>query len=162
MERGLPPHEWGLDPSGHGAIDALRSSGRLPDVAHWYSSPEVKALDTARRLTDEAITVVPDLREHERRTTTWFEDFPAVVRRAFERPEQAAAEGWEPLATTRDRILPAVHRILADHSGDEVVLVGHGTAWTVLSAELTGRPPDLDAWARLEMPDLWVVETDVN
>ncbi len=39
---------------------------------------------------------------------------------------------------------------------------GHGTAWTLLKAELTGRPPDLDAWARLRMPDLWVVETAVN
>lgn len=53
--------------------------------------------------------------------------------------------------------MPAVRRILVAHPGDDVVLVGHGTAWTVLVAALTGRPPDLDAWAALRMPDVWVV-----
>lgn len=43
------------------------------------------------------------------------------------------------------------------HSGEDVVLVGHGTAWTVTVAELTGRAPDLDRWATLSMPDLLVV-----
>jgi broad specificity phosphatase PhoE len=51
----------------------------------------------------------------------------------------------------------AVRRAGDDHPGD-LVLVGHGTAWTVLVSELTGRAPDLDAWARLAMPDLWVLD----
>jgi len=162
MERGRPPHEWGLDPAGHAAIEALRDSGRLPGVARWFSSPETKALETARRLTDSEVAVVPELREHERHTTVWFEDpaeFRAVVRRAFEAPDEPALEGWEPLAATRDRMLPAVRRILADHPEEEIVLSGHGTAWTLLVSELTGRPPDLQAWAHLRMPDHWVVET---
>lgn len=165
MARGRPPHEWGLDPAGHPAIVALRESGRLPAVARWFSSPEAKALETARLLTGAEVTVVPELREHERHSTHWFGDpaeFRAVVRRAFDRPEEPALEGWEPLSATRDRLLPAVRRILADHPDDEIVLAGHGTAWTLLSAELTGRPPDLDAWARLRTPDLWVVETAVH
>ena len=165
MERGRPAHEWGLDPAGHADIDALRDSGRLPEAARWFSSPETKALETARRLTDSEVTVVPELREHERHSTVWFEDpaeFRAVVRRAFEVPDEAALEGWEPLAATRDRLLPVVRRILADHPDDEVVLAGHGTAWTLLTAELTGRAPDLAAWSRLRMPDHWVVETGLD
>jgi broad specificity phosphatase PhoE len=162
VERGRPPHEWGLDPAGHGAIVTLRESGRLPAVARWFSSPEPKAFETARLLTDSPVTVVEGLREHERHSTHWFSDpadFRAVVRRAFDRPDEAALEGWEPLSATRDRLLPAVGRILADHPDDEIVLAGHGTAWTLLTAELTGRRPDLDAWARLRMPDLWLVDT---
>jgi len=39
-----------------------------------------------------------------------------------------------------------------------VVLAGHGTAWTLLTAELTGEAPDLDRWAALQMPDAWSLE----
>ena len=48
----------------------------------------------------------------------------------------------------------AVRALVADHPGTDVVLVGHGTAWTVLVASLTGEPPDLDRWAAMAMPDL--------
>jgi broad specificity phosphatase PhoE len=80
------------------------------------------------------------------------------VRRAFAEPDEPAWPGWEPLAVTRDRLLPAVRRILGETPGEDVVLCGHGTAWTLLVSELTGRPPDLDAWSRLRMPDLWCVD----
>jgi broad specificity phosphatase PhoE len=61
------------------------------------------------------------------------------------------------LNACRDRVVPAVRRILDVHGGDDVVLVGHGTAWTVLVAGLTGREPDLGRWESLAMPDLIVV-----
>ena len=48
----------------------------------------------------------------------------------------------------------AVRRVLEVHGDEDVVLVGHGTAWTLVVADLTGRPPDLERWAALEMPDL--------
>jgi broad specificity phosphatase PhoE len=51
-----------------------------------------------------------------------------------------------------------VGRILAECPDGPVVLVGHGTAWTMLAAELTGAPPDLEAWAALAMPDVWVLD----
>ena len=43
---------------------------------------------------------------------------------------------------------------IIDRSTTDVVLVGHGSAWTSVVAEITGRSPDLDAWQRLTMPDL--------
>jgi broad specificity phosphatase PhoE len=55
-------------------------------------------------------------------------------------------------------VVRAVRRLRADHDGD-LAMVGHGTAWTALVAALTGRAPDLDAWERLAMPDLWVLDT---
>ena len=39
-----------------------------------------------------------------------------------------------------------------------MVLVGHGTAWTLVVADLTGRAPDLDRWESLAMPDVLTVE----
>ena len=156
VQRDRPAHEWTLDPAGYDDVWALR--GRLPAGAAWYSSPEPKALETAQLLTDADVGVVDGLREHVRDSTDWLDPFPPVVRRAFDRPDEPAHPGWEPLATCRDRVVDAVRPILAAHAGEDVVLVGHGTAWTVLVAALTGVPPDLERWARLAMPD--VIEVD--
>ena len=53
------------------------------------------------------------------------------------------------LGSPGDRQVFQVLRALTD-----VVLVGHGTAWTCLVSALRGAPPDLDAWESLAMPDL--------
>jgi broad specificity phosphatase PhoE len=153
------PHTWDLDPAGLPDLAALAVSGRLPTGAAWYSSPEPKAVATARGLTDRPVTVVDALAEH-RRGVHWFadpDDFRAAVRRAFDAPDEPAVAEWERLAATRDRLLPAVRRILDGHPDQDVVLAGHGTAWTLLVSELTGRPADLDAWAALRMPDVWTL-----
>jgi broad specificity phosphatase PhoE len=110
-------------------------------------------MQTAQLLTDADVGVLPDLREHER-TGEWIEDFPAAVRTAFAVPDEPAVDGWEPLDACRRRVVPAVRRVLDVHGSQDVVLVGHGTAWTVLVAELTGRPADLARWEALRMPDL--------
>ena len=83
------------------------------------------------------------------RPTTWDGDYRALAA-AYLAGE--AHPGWEPLSVCRDRVVAAVAPVLAAHAGEDVVLVGHGTAWTVLAAELTGRPPDLERWASLAMP----------
>lgn len=70
-----------------------------------------------------------------------------------------AVAGWEPLTTCRQRVVPAVRRVLGVHGDDDVVLVGHGTAWTLVVADLTGQPPDLDRWQSLAMPDVLTVNT---
>ena len=152
-----PAATWRLDPAALGDVDALRASGRLPAGATWCSSPEPKARETAARLTDRPVQVVDDLAEQVR-GVHWFDtddDFRAAVRRAFERPDERAVPAWEPIAATRDRVVGAVRRLRGEHAGD-LVLVGHGTAWTVLTSTLTGTAPDLSAWERLAMPDLLV------
>jgi broad specificity phosphatase PhoE len=148
-----PASEWELDPAGFDAVWELRASGRLPVRAAWFCSPEPKAQQTAQLLTDGDVGIVDELREHER-AAGLLDDFPDRVRAAFAEPAEPAAPGWEPLAATRERLLPAVRRILDVHGDDDVVMVGHGTAWTLLVAALTGREPDLVRWASLGMPDV--------
>ena len=155
---GVPAAEWELDPAGFDDVSALRASGRLPGGAAWFCSPEPKAIQTAQLLTETQVGVLPDLREQER-AGEWVADFRGVVRRAFARPDLPAAPGWEPLAACRDRVVPAVRRVLEVHPGQDVVLVGHGTAWTLVVAALTDEPPDLDRWESLGMPDVLVVPT---
>ena len=156
--RGVPAAQWELDPASYDDVWALRTSGRLPTRAAWFASPEPKALQTAQLLTDAEVGELPDLREHER-TGEWIDDFPATVRRAFASPAEAAVSGWEPLSSCRGRVVPAVHRVLEVHGDEDVVLVGHGTAWTLVVAALTGTAPDLDRWDTLAMPDVITVET---
>ncbi|WP_345461158.1 histidine phosphatase family protein [Nocardioides marinquilinus] len=155
VEPGTPAAAWELDPAGFDQVWALRD--RLPAGAVWCSSPEPKAQQTAQLLTDGEVGVVEALREHER-GSAWVEDFDGAVRRAFAEPDAAAVPGWEPLAACRERVVGAVRALLAEHAGHDLVLVGHGTAWTAAAAALTGDPPDLDRWSRLAMPDVIVVE----
>ena len=154
---GVAADQWELDPAGFDEVWALRESGRLPAGAAWFCSPEPKAVATAQLLTEATVGMVEDLREHARASTVWIEDFTGTVVRAFEQPEVPAYDGWEPLAACRDRVVPAVRRILDVHAGEDVVLVGHGTAWTLVVSALTGAEPDLEAWARMAMPDLIVL-----
>ena len=149
-----PAHTWELDPAGFDDVWALRESGRLPQRAAWFCSPEPKAVATAQLLTESDVGIVDDLREHVRDSADWIEDFAAVVRRAFAEPHLVAAPGWETLDACRDRVVAAVTRIRDVHAGEDVVLVGHGTAWTLAVAGLTGQVPDLDRWESMAMPDL--------
>ncbi|MGZ4449070.1 MAG: histidine phosphatase family protein [Nocardioides sp.] len=154
VEPGRPAHTWDLDPAGFDDVWALRESGRLPRRASWFCSPEQKAVATAQLLTESDVGVLDDLREQVRDTTEWISDFEAVVRRAFAEPHLSAHPGWETLDECRDRVVPAVRRVLEVHGTEDVVMVGHGTAWTLVAAALTATPPDLDRWAALGLPDL--------
>jgi broad specificity phosphatase PhoE len=156
---GAPASSWPLDDST--GPDLRRMRRFLEDnvsSASWHSSDEPKALATARALTDREPTVDPALREAVR--ADWFadhEELRTAVFRGFDAPHRAACPGWESFDRTRDRIGRAVARIV-EGSRTDVVLVGHGTAWTLLVSEITGSPPDLDSWRRLGMPDLCTLD----
>lgn len=158
VDRASPARAWDLDPAGYDDVWALRESARLPTGAAWFCSAEPKALQTAQLLTDGQVGVVEGLGEHRRESTVWHPDFAGVVRRAFEAPTVSAAPGWEPLTECRDRVTTAVTALVEEHPTSDLVLVGHGTAWTVLVAALTGSPPDLDRWESLGLPDVITVE----
>lgn len=148
-----PAAEWELDPAGYDDVWALRESHLLPVGGSWFCSPEPKAVATAQLLTEREVGVLADLREHQR-GSVWLDDFPGALRRALARPDEAAVSGWEPLGACRDRVVPAVRRILDVHAGQDVVLVGHGTAWMLVVAALRDEEPDVEAWEALGMPDV--------
>lgn len=106
------------------------------------------------------VDVIDDLREHDRGEGAWVDDFHEAVAEAFAQPDSAARDGWETLSETRRRVVGVVRQILGAYPGRDVVLVGHGTAWTLLAAELTATEPDLERWRALTMPGVIVVRTD--
>lgn len=149
---------WALDPAGARAVRDLRTSGRLPDRATWFCSPEPKARETARILTDDTIEVVDGLREQVRLHVGWIDDFDVVLADAFARPERPAYEGWEPLDATRRRAADAVRGLLHEHPKGDLVLVGHGTSLALVAAELTGTPVNPLAPAAMGFPDVVTIE----
>ncbi len=162
VDPGQPAAAWALAPWAGAEVAALRPE--LPTGAAWYCSPEPKASGTARLLTDEPVEVVDDLGEAAR-PTVWYEDpaeFAALVRRSVLAPNVPAAPGWEPAAATTGRVVRAARRLLDARTGGDVVLVGHGTAWTLLVAALTERPPDLGAWQAMQLPDLALLEVPLD
>jgi broad specificity phosphatase PhoE len=154
VDTGAAASSWVLDPAGTGPIRDLRASGRLPDRATWFSSPEPKARETARLLTDGPVEVVDALREQVRLHVGWITDFDGVLAEAFAHPERPAHDGWEPLEATGRRAAQAVRELLRTHPSGDLVLVGHGTSLALVAAELTGTPVNPYAPAAMGFPDV--------
>lgn len=158
IDPSAPASTWDLDPEREHLVTELAARAPWPADAVWFTSPEPKALRTARLLAGREMPVVDDLREHERLGTGLLPDFVDAVGEAFAHPCSAVRPGWESIARTRSRVVGAVWRLLEEHPRRDVVLVGHGTAWTLLAAFLTGTEPDVERWRALNMPDVITVE----
>lgn len=151
-----PSTDWPLHPEAGADIAALRAAAPWSAPAVWISSPESKARQTAELLTDAPVAV--DVRLHEAVRHTWIDDaddFRRAVLTSFARPDHSAVDGWEPLSRTRDRLVAAVAAATCDHPADDVVLVGHGTAFTLLVASILHQPCDVAGWETMRMPDHW-------
>ncbi len=155
-----PAHEWPLSDAGARAVNAARARWKLPTNAVWRSSNETKALQTAALLRGEPVPGLDELAEMSR-PAGWSEDFAALVERALTEPSAPASTGWETADSTRERVVGCVRDLLAEQPAD-LVLVGHGTAWTVLVAALTESPPDLAGWRSLALPDRCLLEVDAS
>lgn len=150
-----PPSTWGLDPEHLDGVRGLRASGALPLGARWVSSAEPKARETAALLTDAPVAVDEALGEQSR-PAGWLDDYAVRIHRSLVVQHAPAAPGWETAESARARVVGAVrgHVERAAHDGVvDLVLVGHGTAWTLLVSAVTGRTVDLYAWERLQLPD---------
>lgn len=158
----LPAAQWELDPARVEAVETLREA--LPPTARtavWYSSNERKAVETAHQLTTNEVTIVPELREAIRGPYLQDQaDFIEAVTRGLQDETTAARQGWEPLDRTRQRVRQAVDTITAHKHGD-VALVGHGTAWTLLIADILGKPIP-PALPQMSMPDLLIIDLDLR
>ncbi|MQA05531.1 MAG: hypothetical protein GEV07_23370 [Streptosporangiales bacterium] len=143
-------------PDAGGDVAALVAAGVLPASARWFSSPEPAAMQTARLLTTEAVTVYDALGEVTRPAGA-VDDLEDCVRRGFAEPDRPSPD-WETCAAAGQRIGRGVRKLLAAYPDERLVVVGHGIALTLLVAELTGTPPDADAWAGMTYPDHCVLD----
>ena len=154
--------EWPLDPRSLADVDALRAA--LPPSATeaaWYSSDERKALATARDLTDAPVQPLPGLREAARHSFIRDQtEFTAAVSRGLRHPAAAAVPGREPLERTRQRVADTAAQVMGESDGD-VVLVGHGTASTLLVHHLLDEPLP-ERLPPMRTPDLLVLDVSTR
>jgi broad specificity phosphatase PhoE len=154
LRDGTPPEDWLPTAAGLKAAERLAGEPFVRDLALVASSPEAKAVATARRLAAAArveLRIEDDLREARRRGTPILERdaYVALVARYLAGEESA---GWEPAAAARARFAACVDRLLADARGP-VAVVTHGL---VISLYLGY---GVDEWSRLGLPDVRSVLT---
>lgn len=141
---------WPLSDEGRQQAALLADHPCWRDIAAIISSPEQKALDTARPAAERhnlPLHIDERLREL-RRPAVWVsqERYEQIVFQVFAEPERSIA-GWEPADAVLRRMLAALNEALATRPEQSVALVGHGLAFSLLLANLQGLPqPSLDAW----------------
>ena len=141
-----------LSPSG--ALAALALAERLASlpITAIYSSTSRRAIDTVAPLANRlriSIVTDADLRERELPPVS---DFDAAVRGSWQFPETAPS-GGESNRAAQSRGVAVIRRILAQHTGEEVVVATHGTLLTLI---LNDFDPSIgyEFWQRLSFPDI--------
>lgn len=106
---------------------------RDKDIHAVISSPFLRSVDTVKDFAGEAglpITLVEDFRER-RVDSGWIEDFNAFARRQWADFTYKLSDG-ECLAEVQQRNIAALHTVLRDHEGKNVVIGSHGTALSTI------------------------------
>jgi broad specificity phosphatase PhoE len=152
LREGTPPEEWLPTSAGLAAAERLAREPFVPDLTLVASSPEPKAVATARPIAAAAraqLLLEDDLREARRPGTPILERdaYVALVARYLAGEE---IEDWEPATTARARFAACVERLLADARGP-VAVVTHGL---VISLYLGY---GVEEWRALRLPDVRAV-----
>jgi broad specificity phosphatase PhoE len=142
--------------SERGRRRAQELAGRLEAPAAVYSSPRVRALETAelafgvRPIADERLREL-DFGEFEGRTYDEIErSQPELYRRWMETPTQVEFPRGESYALLRHRVLDSLAEILARHPAETVAIVAHGGVARAILAEALAMPDE--AIFRLDQP----------
>jgi broad specificity phosphatase PhoE len=155
----LPANQWGLSEEGQRRCQALaiRLSSYRP--TQFFSSPEPKALKTARLISASLpITILRNLREHERHHVpfTTPKQFEESVCELFTKPNTLVF-GNETANEAFSRFSETISHVLRKHPADRNVFVAHGTVISLFISNYTGVDP-ISFWRNLAMPSLIVVD----
>jgi len=160
IETNLSANNWKLSDEGR-----LRCQGLASKILEYrpttiFSSPEPKALETARLIANsQPITVLNDLREHERYTVpfTSTANFRMSVNRLFFKPDELVF-GNETADQAYERFSRAIDKVIQRKSEFSNVLITHGTVISLFVSGRIGLDP-FDFWQKLEMPSLVVMNS---
>ena len=149
-----PASEWVLSSEGISRCRILASELERFLPAVIFSSPEIKAAQTAEHIglnLGLGFSVRDELREH-RRPATFLpqSEFHEKIRGFFASRDDIVY-GSESSNDVAERIEAEIRRALADHPDGNILMVTHGTAMT----SFTSRHTNADAyslWQSLELP----------
>jgi broad specificity phosphatase PhoE len=149
LRDGTPPEAWLPTAAGLEAAERLAGEPFVRDLTLVASSPESKAVATARPVAAAARTELrleEDLREARRHGTPILErDAYVALAARYLAGEEIA--GWESASAARARFAATVDRLAAEARGP-LTVVTHGL---VISLYLGY---GVDQWSRLRLPDV--------
>lgn len=153
-----PSALWPLSDAGRRSARVLAGAPLWRDVVRIFTSPELKAHETAQIIAGTngiTVTAVEDLREVERPVGQWHDDYPAAVAAYFARPQERT-HGWEPPAAVQARMRRCIDGLITWQSAP-VAVCGHGLSLALYLASITGAAPER-IWPAITLPDLAVVD----
>ena len=147
VDPATPAADWSLAP---GAVESAAELGQHLQATTLIASTERKAIDTAAALGLGPVLVSEAFCE----VTRPFYDDPngldETVARWF---AGETVDGWEPHAEAVTRFAGG----LAEHAGDGLVVVTHGTVMTAWLASTGAVTDPMAFWRDLRMPDAFAV-----
>jgi broad specificity phosphatase PhoE len=156
----LPAREWHLSEAGRQLCQPLAKEllAFAPDAV--VTSVEPKAIETGQlvaQILNQPFAVVPGLHEHERDkgVFTTRARFETQVARLFAEPGKLVF-GNETADEAHTRFAQAVSKVLKRYSGQNLVVVTHGTVLTLYVSRVIGLDP-YPFWKRLGLPAFVVV-----
>lgn len=136
-----PVDEWELTDDGEGAMRALLEEDWIEELDRVYSSPEQKALRTARAVADVAdcpLVEVDALGEVDRSGEGFIEDHDEYVRMVHEYLRGPTVPfDWEDRRDVEDRVRGFLEGVSV--VDDTVLVVGHGMQFATMLAGLSER-----------------------
>jgi 2,3-bisphosphoglycerate-dependent phosphoglycerate mutase len=117
-----------------GLEDTEKITETLKDkkITKIYSSPYLRTIDTVKDLTEKLkldILVIEDF--YERRVGEWVENFYEYARRQWE-DFNYKLENGESLREVQERNISALHSVLKESNGMNIVIRTHGTALSTI------------------------------
>ncbi len=159
-----PMTEWQLSPTGEQQARDLSRAPAWGGLTLIASSPEAKAIATAKPTADAArleLRIEPGLHEVDRGETPLVtrQEYDAHVAAHFASPDESVS-GWETAASARARAVECIDRLQADAPGS-LCVVSHGLVLSHYLAELRDLPaPRLEEWRAIPLPGIAAVDLD--
>ena len=144
VDPAVPVPDWGLNAKGRDRMSAFAGSATVRGTGAVWSSAERKAVEAARILAARLgvdLRLCKELGEMDRSATGYLspEDFERTADAFFANPEDSV-RGWERARDAQARIVGAVGRIAAEHSGGDLAVISHGGVGALLWAHLVAEP----------------------
>ena len=146
IDPAVPVPRWHLSAAGRERVHVMLCQPWVTTIGRVVSSAETKAIETAQILADH-VGLDVDIRdatgEIDRSSTgfvphTRHEELADLL---FAHPHDSAA-GWERAIDAQARIVDALNDLVADATGPETVIIGHGAVGTLLQCHVMSQPID--------------------
>lgn len=142
VDPSVPVPKWGLSEVGRRRAHAMLEQPWVAQMSSIGSSPETKAMETAKILGEHSGVDVDEIENsHEiDRSATGFvshDRHEALADRLFAEPTESA-EGWERALDAQRRIVERFEPFLESNGWPIQVAVGHGGVGTLLLCHLLG------------------------